>query len=46
MDNDIIGTITDETKSKLRDFNEQEAYFLLCQIFSYAQTILNLEHQN
>lgn len=37
MDNDVIGTPTDETKSKLRDFDEQEAYFLLCQIFSYAQ---------
>lgn len=36
MENDII-EITDETKKKLRDFDEQEAYFLLCEIFSYAQ---------
>lgn len=40
MDNDIIGVITEETKEKLResrDFDEQEAYFLLCEIFAYAQ---------
>lgn len=37
MENDIIGNITEETKEKLRDFDEQEAYFLLCEIFSYAQ---------
>ncbi len=36
MENDII-EITDETRKKLRDFDEQEAYFLLCEIFSYAQ---------
>ena len=36
MANDII-EITEETKEKLRDFDEQEAYFLLCQIVSYAQ---------
>lgn len=29
--------LTDETKKKLRDFDEEEAYFLLCEIFSYAQ---------
>lgn len=32
-----IDKITDETKKKLRDFDEEEAYFLLCEIFSYAQ---------
>jgi len=37
MDNDIIGTITDETKSKLRGFDEEQAYMRLLQIFSYAQ---------
>lgn len=30
--------LTDEAKSKLRDFDELEAYFLLCEIFSNAQT--------
>lgn len=29
--------ITDEVKEKLRDFDEEEAYFLLCEIFAYAQ---------
>lgn len=37
MDNNII-EITDETRNKLRDFDEQEAYFLLCEIFSQAQS--------
>ena len=36
MANDVVD-ITDEVKEKLRDFDEQEAYFLLCEIFSYAQ---------
>ena len=36
MANDVVN-ITDEVKEKLRDFDEQEAYFLLCEIFSYAQ---------
>ena len=38
MSNDVV-QITDETKNKIkeRDFDEQEAYFLLCEIFSYAQ---------
>ena len=31
-------TLTDEAKNKLRDFDELEAYFLLCEIFSNAQT--------
>ena len=31
-------TLTDEVKNKLRDFDELEAYFLLCEIFSNAQT--------
>ena len=35
--NDII-EITEETKAELRDFNEEEAYFELCQIFAYAQS--------
>ena len=30
--------LTDEAKNKLRDFDELEAYFLLCEIFSNAQT--------
>lgn len=33
-----IGKLTDEAKNKLRDFDELEAYFLLCEIFSNAQT--------
>lgn len=40
MENDIIGAITEETKGKMKDFSEQdeqEAYFLLCEIFAYAQ---------
>ena len=38
MDNDaVVNSVTDETKAKLRDFDEEEAYFLLCEIFSYAQ---------
>ena len=39
MDNSVIDIdkLTDETKQKLRDFDEQEAYFLLCEIFSNAQ---------
>lgn len=39
MDNSVVemDKITDETKKKMRDFDEQEAYFLLCEIFSYAQ---------
>lgn len=39
MDNSVVDMdkITDETKKKMRDFDEQEAYFLLCEIFSYAQ---------
>lgn len=36
MSDDIL-QITEETKEVLRDFDEQEAYFLLLQIFSYAQ---------
>ena len=36
MAKDVVN-ITDEVKEKLRDFDEQEAYFLLCEIFSYAQ---------
>lgn len=39
MDNNVvdINNLTDETKQKLRDFDEQEAYFLLCEIFANAQ---------
>lgn len=39
MDNNVVemDKLTDETKKKMRDFDEQEAYFLLCEIFSYAQ---------
>ena len=39
MDNEPveINKITDQTKKEMRDFDEQEAYFLLCEIFSYAQ---------
>lgn len=33
-----IDELTDEAKNKLRDFDELEAYFLLCEIFSNAQT--------
>lgn len=33
-----IDKLTDEAKNKLRDFDELEAYFLLCEIFSNAQT--------
>ena len=29
--------LTDEVKEKLREFDEEEAFLLLCQIFSYAQ---------
>ncbi len=32
-----MNKITDETKKKLRDFDEEEAYFLLLEIFSYAR---------
>ena len=32
-----INKITDATKKEMRDFDEQEAYFLLCEIFAYAQ---------
>lgn len=32
-----IQELTDETRNKLRDFDEQDAYFLLCEIFSLAQ---------
>lgn len=32
-----VQEITDETRNKLRDFDEQDAYFLLCEIFSLAQ---------
>ena len=32
-----INKISDETKKEMRDFDEEEAYFLLCEIFSYAQ---------
>ena len=39
MDNNVvdINNLTDETKQKLRDFDEQEAYFLLFEIFANAQ---------
>lgn len=38
MDNVIeMDKLSDEIKQKLRDFDEQDAYFLLCQIFSNAQ---------
>lgn len=39
MDNNVvdINNLTDEAKQKLRDFDEQEAYFLLCEIFANAQ---------
>lgn len=39
MNNDMVDldALTDETKKKLRDFNEDDAYFLLCEIFSNAQ---------
>lgn len=37
MANDVIGEVTDKTKEKLRDFDEQEAYSLLLEIFSNAQ---------
>ena len=39
MSNDVVDMehITDDTKSKLRDFDEQEAYFMLCEIFANAQ---------
>lgn len=40
MGNDMI-EVTDETRKKLRDFDEQEAYFLLCEIFSQAQATKN-----
>lgn len=36
MESDIV-ELKEETKEKLRDFDEQEAYFLLCEIFSQAQ---------
>lgn len=41
MSNDVV-QITDETKNKLKEldkpeFDEQEAYFLLCEIFAHAQ---------
>ncbi len=35
--NSVIEPLTDEAKKKSRDFDEEEAYFLLVQIFSYAQ---------
>ncbi len=38
--NDII-EINEQTKEKLRDFDEEEAYFELCQIFAYAQSSKN-----
>lgn len=43
MDNTVIDMdkITNETKAKLRDFNEQEAYFQLCEIFAFAQSTGN-----
>ena len=39
MGNDVVDMehISDDTKSKLRDFDEQEAYFMLCEIFANAQ---------
>ena len=40
MENDILGNVTEETKEKMKEFSEkdeQEAYFLLCEIFAYAQ---------
>ena len=33
--------LSDDVKSKLRDFDEDEAYLLLCEIFSYAQATKN-----
>jgi len=36
MSNDVV-EIKEEAKDKLREFDEQEAYFLLCEIFAYAQ---------
>ena len=43
MDTTVIDMdkITNETKAKLRDFNEQEAYFQLCEIFAFAQSTGN-----
>ncbi len=40
MSNNVveIDKLTDEAKNKLRNFDELEAYFLLCEIFSNAQT--------
>lgn len=40
MSDDIVpikNEVTNDLTEKERDFDEQEAYFLLCQIFSYAQ---------
>ena len=38
MDDSPVNTkLTDDVKAKLREFDEQEAYFLLCQIIAYAQ---------
>lgn len=36
MSNDVV-EIKEESKDKLREFDEQEAYFLLCEIFANAQ---------
>lgn len=39
MENEPVemNKMTDEAKKELRDFDEQEAYFLLCEIFAHAQ---------
>lgn len=43
MDNDVIDVneLTESTLKELRDFDENEAYFLLCEIFSNAQATKN-----
>ena len=37
IDESLIPKINEQTKGENKDFDEQEAYFLLCQIFAYAQ---------
>ena len=36
-ENNVIEQVSEETLDKMRDFDEEEAYFLLCEIFAYAQ---------